>query len=286
VQLLRQALTPARSAPLESVSQPVREVKPLLNQTPAPTPAPARSLAIIRQGGRLDPTPTQPKVIPNPAPPGDKKGKGPKALPAERPSTHGMTTRRQLQQATDPQPAPAATVATVAPKVEIPRPVVPDYYEESKLGSGWVTVTHKKRRSNPVVGAATIAKAVVAAAVAALPTAQAHPAFPVIQESSGVLGPGSCSCSCLGLFRSDAPSGTWEQPQLADCQLRLAGLAAILWTAQVAGWTVSVTTLRPLRCAPGIAPYLATTPSHSALLLPTFGTGQSAHFSVRPCHHD
>jgi hypothetical protein len=259
VQLLRRALTPARSAPLESVTQPVREVKPLLNQTPAPTPAPAPKLGDHPSGGASGSnTSHEPKVIPNPAPPGDKKGKGPKALPAERPSTHGMTTRRQAQQAPDLQPAHAATVATVAPKVEIPRPVVPDYYEESRLGSGWVTVTHKKRRPNPVVGAATIVKAVVAAAVASLPAAQALPAVPAAQESQefwAQVAAAAVVWACFILMRRLA-RGSSRSLRTVNF---LAGLAAMLWITQGAGWSLSVTTLSAIAMRTGIAPYLATT---------------------------
>jgi hypothetical protein len=97
VKLLRQALTPARSAPLESVTQPVRDIKPPLNQTLAPVP----KLGDNPSGGASGSASQEPKVIPNPAPPTDKRGKGPKALQAERPSTHGMLTRRQAQQSTN-----------------------------------------------------------------------------------------------------------------------------------------------------------------------------------------
>jgi hypothetical protein len=94
VKLLRQALTPARSAPLESVTQPVRDIKPPLNQTRATMP----KLGDHPSGGASTSAPPASAPVSPPAPPGDRKGKGKKQLPAERPSTHGMSTRRQVQQ--------------------------------------------------------------------------------------------------------------------------------------------------------------------------------------------
>jgi hypothetical protein len=92
----------------------------------------------------------------------------------ERPSTHGMLTRKQVQAATAQQPAPA--VAVVAPASEPQRPVVPDYWEDSKLGSGWVKVTNRKTRKSSVVGALKVATAAaLAAATASLPSAHAFP---------------------------------------------------------------------------------------------------------------
>jgi hypothetical protein len=148
VKLLRQALTPSRSAPLESVIEPVKDIKPLINQTRTPVP----NLGNHPSGGASGSGNAQPGTVlkPNPAPHGDKKKKGPKQLPAERPSTHGMTTRRQETLSTIQESA-HATVAAVNQEatVENSRPVVPDYWEDSKLGDGWTTATHKKKRANP-----------------------------------------------------------------------------------------------------------------------------------------
>jgi hypothetical protein len=186
VQLLRQALTPSRSAPLESVTQPVKDIKPPLNQAPAQLPkaeaAPATPVAAPRlgdnpSGGASGSSSHAPKFKPNHAPPGDKRGKGPKALLTERPSTHGMLTRKQVQQQTAQQPAHA--VAVVAPASEPQRPVVPDYWEDSKLGSGWVKVTNRKTRKSSVVGALKVATAAALAATASLPSAHAFPTSPV-----------------------------------------------------------------------------------------------------------
>jgi hypothetical protein len=61
VKLLRQALTPARSAPLESVRQPVRDIKPPLNQT---RPA-VSNLGDDPSGGASGSAAPAPESIPN-----------------------------------------------------------------------------------------------------------------------------------------------------------------------------------------------------------------------------
>jgi hypothetical protein len=215
VQLLRQALTPARSAPLESVTQPVRGHQATTEPSPSATPEELKlhqrlpqlrqGLATIRQGGRLDLPHRRPSSEPNPAPPGNTRGKGPKALLTERPSTHAMLTRKQVQQQTAQQPAHA--VAVVAPASEPQRSVVPNYWEDSKLGSGWVKVTSRKTRKSSVVGALKVATVAALAATASLPSAHAFPTSPVAasmeepHEFWALVAAATAVCVCFVLSR-------------------------------------------------------------------------------------
>jgi hypothetical protein len=254
MKLLRQALTPARSAPLESVRQPVRDIKPPLNQTRPAAP----KLGDNPSGGASVSAPSVPDTVPNPPPAGDTKGKGRKTLPAERPSTHNMSTRRQVQHAANQAPEPA-TVAAV-PKAYHPRPVVPDYWEDSRLGSGWTTVTRKNQRSNPKVTAVAVSTAVVAAAGAMLPTAQAYPTDQVAAsidephwfwaQVAAIVAIWACFVLARHLAR-----GNHQHTRTIN---RLAGSAVAVWTTQVTGWTLSVATLWNIAVRTDIAPFLAT----------------------------
>jgi hypothetical protein len=170
-----------------------------------------------------------------------------------------MSTRRQVQQAANQEPEPA-TVALV-PKAYLPRPVVPDYWEDSRLGSGWVTVTSKRGRTNPKVATVAVATAVVAAAGAMLPTAQAVPtAQPAVsmEESHWLWAQVAAIVAiwaCFVLARHLA-RGNHQRTTTVN---RLAGAAVALWTTQVTGWTLPVATLWDIAVRTDIAPFLATT---------------------------
>jgi FtsH-binding integral membrane protein len=135
--------------------------------------------------------------------------------------------------------------------------VVPDYYEDSKLGSGWITVTHKKKRAAPLIGASTVVTAVVAATAAVLPTAHASPmAFHMEepQEFWAQMVAAVAIWACFVLARHLSRGNR----RCARTINNLTGFAVSLWTAQASGWTISVSTLWDLAVRTNLAPYLAT----------------------------
>jgi hypothetical protein len=193
VRVLRQALTPSRSAPLESVQQPVREIKPPRDTAPPtlpklePVKAPITYFSDVpkQPSGGASSSGTQ-QDLPTPgeeiAKPVDPKAKAParprKQLAPERPSTHNMSTRNKSKE--------APVVTTVAPART--RPIVPDHWNDLKSQGGWVTVTHKKTRKGSAPTTANVVAMVVTTAMAGLPGAVAQttssPSHPM--ENHGV----------------------------------------------------------------------------------------------------
>jgi len=172
--LLKKAIIPSRSAPLETTQRAVKEITPPLNAPvpadsapaqPAAAPVPAPAQPSGGASSSSSPTPSSPPASTTQAPP-NAKGKQPKVAKPKAPSTHRMQTRTRVV-----QQGGLTVVSTIRPdetphealRVEDDMPL--------KDARAWVLVTRKKKR--PQRPSAPSAQASAAAALAATATALA-----------------------------------------------------------------------------------------------------------------